>query len=272
MIKFGNTFLNFGGTYLTGYTKNIDPYNPLDLPPYTIRLKYKQGTTPEFSKGTGIQVSQSPNIWDLTYENSNWNELLYLHVDLLEVLGANTTGVTDMHWMLGNCYSLTTVPLFDTSNVTDMGAMLIDCQSLTSVPLFDTSNVTDMWIMLGDCYSLTSVPLFDTSKVTNMDEMFWRCKSLTSVPLFNTSNVTKMNSMFHECESLTTITLFDTSKVTTMDNMFNDCTNVVSGALAFYQQASTQVNTPSHDNTFTNCGINTQTGAAELAQIPNDWK
>lgn len=28
----------------------------------------------------------------------------------------------------------------------------------------------------------------------------------------------------------------------------------------------------SHIYTFRNCGINTQTGSAELAQIPNDWK
>lgn len=76
-----------------------DPYNPLDLPPYTIRLLYKDGVTPTFSKGTPTQVSASPNIWDLTYENSDWERLLEGHADLLEVLGANTTGVRDMRYM-----------------------------------------------------------------------------------------------------------------------------------------------------------------------------
>jgi hypothetical protein len=58
-----------------------------------------------------------------------------------------------------------------------------------------------------------------------------------------------------------------------MNYMFGECVNVQSGALALYQQASTQTNPPSnHGGTFYNCGSNTTTGAAELAQIPSDWK
>jgi hypothetical protein len=47
-------------------------YGKETLPPYTIRLKYKQGTTPTFSKGTGVLVDADENVWDLTYENDNW--------------------------------------------------------------------------------------------------------------------------------------------------------------------------------------------------------
>ena len=55
--------------------------------------------------------------------------------------------------------------------------------------------------------------------------------------------------------------------------MFANCTKVQSGALALYQQASTQANPPpEHARTFRNCGSDTPTGAAELAQIPYDWK
>jgi len=58
-----------------------------------------------------------------------------------------------------------------------------------------------------------------------------------------------------------------------MTAMFVRCYAVESGALALYQQASTQTNPPSsHSNTFRDCGSNTTTGAAELAQIPSDWK
>jgi len=42
-----------------------------------------------------------------------------------------------------------------------------------------------------------------------------------------------------------------------------------------YQQVSTQANPPSksnHTRTFMKCGSDTQTGSAELAQIPSDWK
>jgi surface protein len=195
------------------------------LPPYTLRLKFKDNVTPTFDKGTGVQVSSSPNIWDLTYENSDWSDLLLSHSNLLEVINANTTGVTNMFRMFLNCSNLISVPLFDTSSVTNMNRMFVGCSSLTSVSLFDTSNVTEMSYMFNGCSSLTSVPLFDTSKVTYMNSMFY------------------------------------------------NCTNVQTGALALYQQASSQVNPPTnHNATFYSCGRDTQTGAAELAQIPDDWK
>lgn len=261
-LKLGNT--NIGNVYLgstkikeiyLGSTKvfgsSVDPYNPLNLPPYTIRLKYQDGVTPTFSKGTGVQISSSPNIWDLTYENSSWYQLLYWKTDLLEVLGANSTGVTTMRNMFINCSSLTSVPLFDTSSVTRMDDMLDGCSSLTTVPLFDTSSVTNMSYMLQACSSLTTVPLFDTSSVTNMTRMLFGCSLLTSIPLFNTS------------------------KVTNITQAFSGCVNVQSGALALYQQVSTQANPPSsgnHYQTFKDCGSNTTTGSAELAQIPSSWK
>jgi surface protein len=103
--------------------------------------------------------------------------------------------------------------------------------------------------------------------------MFSWCTSITGIPLFNTSNVTRMDSMFSVCTSLESIPLFDTSKVTNINEMFYNCYKVESGALALYQQASTQTNPPSnHSSTFRDCGKDTQTGAAELAQIPSDWK
>lgn len=137
----------------------------------------------------------------------------------------------------------------------------------------NTSNVTKMTGLFRHCESLASVPLFDTSNVTDMASIFAWCKLLTTVPLFDTSNVTIMESTLFECSSLTSVPLFNTSNVTNIRYMCCNCRKVQSGALALYQQASTQANPPIiHDHTFTNCGVNTQTGAAELAQIPNDWK
>jgi surface protein len=101
--------------------------------------------------------------------------------------------------------------------------------------------------------------------------MLNECVSLTSVPLFNTSNVTNMIEMFQLCSSLKSIPLLDTSSVTDMSGMCEYCYNVESGALALYQQASSQATPPGHTNTFTRCGVYTTTGAAELAQIPSDW-
>ena len=136
----------------------------------------------------------------------------------------------------------------------------------------DTSAITNMYHLFYECTSLTSVCLFDTSAVTNMQSMFFDCTSLTSVPLFNTSAVTNMSVMFQGCTSLTSVPLFDTSAVTNIGAMFQGCTKVEGGALALYQQASTQETPPSnHNNVFKDCGKDTATGAAELAQIPSDW-
>ena len=210
-IKLGST--NFGSVYLgstkigAAYLGNVkvyestDPYNPLGLPAYTIRVKFSDGGTPYFPNGTAVQVSSSPNVWDLTYENADWSGLLENQNTLIEVLGANTSSVVAMNGLFSYCTSLTSIQVFDTSSVTQLAGM---CKY---------------------------------------------CSLLTAVPLFNTSKVRYMNEMFYGCVS------------------------VESGAYALYQQASSQSPLPiSYIYCFGNCGRNTVTGAAELAQIPSDWK
>ena len=190
---------DWGGTYVP-----VDPYNPLGLPPFTIRCKFSSGYTPSGIGDSQTLVDATENIWDITKNSTNWNGRQLppgslLPVEIISVLGANTTGVTSMLNMFFNCTLLTSVPLFDTSSCTRTRYMFYGCSSLTSVPLFNTSSCSDMSFMLSGCV------------------------------------------------------------------------NVRSGALALYQQASTQTTPPSHYETFTNCGSNTFTGAAELAQIPTDW-
>ena len=186
-----------------GYSNNapIDPYNPLNLPPNTIRIKFISGYGPNMGDVRTL-VDSTNNVWDIYKQSNNWSSLFKgWTTQLLEVLGANTTNVTNMREMFTNCATLTNVQLFDTSNVTDMCSMFQGCSSLTSIPLFDTS------------------------------------------------------------------------KVTLMNFAFYNCVNVESGALALYQQASSQVNPPVyHERTFKSCGEGTITGSTELAQIPSDWK
>ena len=202
-----------------------DPCNPLRLPPNTIRLKFKDNITPTTVAGTYTQVSSSPNIWDLTYDNRHWSHLFDGKVDLLEVIGANTTNVNYMMYMFNGCTNLSGVCLFDTSNVNDVNYMFTSCTSLSSIPTFDTSNVSSMNYTFRSCTSLTSIPLFDTSKINDIS------------------------------------------------HAFELCYNVQSGALALYNQASTQSTPPVyHTDTFYKCGISSEQGNAELAQIPNDWK
>ena len=187
------------------WPEGSDPYNPLGLPPNTVRVRTNDGNPPikdyQTSYETATLVPGTTDVYDVYKSGTDFIDFLRLSTNVVEVLGANTTGITNMRYMFAGCSSLTTVPLFNTSNVTEMR------------------------------------------------DMFAGCSSLTTVPLFNTSNVTNMGSAFYNCR------------------------NVQSGALALYQQASTQTNPPTrHELTFYNCGSNTTTGAAELAQIPSDWK
>jgi surface protein len=153
----------------------VDPYNPLGLPPFTIRCKFKSGYTPTMGNSQTL-VDSTENVWDIYKDSPNWADLFRTNSNLLEVLGANTSSCTRMRYMFAYCSSLTTVPLFDTSSCTDMSYM------------------------------------------------------------------------------------------------FKSCTNVQSGALALYQQASTQATPPSnYSGCFESCGSNTVTGRAELAQIPTSW-
>lgn len=218
MITYNGSALRVNGVTVD---YNYDPYNPLGLPPCTMRYEFTgvdSGFDPtEFVWFAGSWTHAGGSQWDWTCndrrvwfkpiyketpEASAWSHLVYLKH--CKVLGANTTGITTMD------------------------AAFDQHRYLESVALFDTSSVTDFRFFMrsGSGYNpvLREIPLFDTSSATDMSEAFLHC------------------------------------------------INVESGALALYTQASSQANPPaSHSRTFENCGSNTVTGAAELAQIPASW-
>ena len=158
-----------------------------------------------------------------------------------------------------------------TKNSTDMSILFRNNTDLIEVLGGNTTGITSMLALFSGCTALSSVALFDTSSCTDMDYMFASCTSLTTVPLFDTRLCTIMRYMFSGCYSLATVPLFDTSSCTNMIGMFSSCYAVESGALALYQQASTQTTVPAHTNTFSGCGLYTESGRAERAQIPTSW-
>ena len=107
--------------------------------------------------------------------------------------------------------------------------------------------------------------------VTNMAGMFEYCSGLSTVALFDTRSVTNFNTMFNNCGSLQRIPLLPTDSCTTCRACFNNCNNVEGGALALYNQMSSQSGITDHAYMFNNCGSNTVSGQAELAQIPTSW-
>lgn len=256
------------------YGSSVDPYNPLGLPPYTIRCKFSSGYTPTMGD-TNTLVDATENIWDI-YKTSGavilgWRSLFSDNNNLLEVLGANSRGPLfdgfNMQLMFFGCQSLTRVMPFYTGSHSCL-YMFEACSSITEISGFKFKGNLDQ--AFANCSSLTTLNI-DTSEVTRMGETFAQCTSLVNPPSIDTSEVTYATMMFRGCTSLSRIPLYDTSKMYTVDRMFVNCSNVQSGALALYQQLSTQDSIPQHDYAFYNCGINTTTGLAELQQIPESW-
>lgn len=191
IIKFNNSILKYDGKWLNSDVTPTPPhpdYNPLNLPPNTFRVRTSDGNIPYRTTYTNYEtatlVSGTTDVYDVYQSGTSLYKMLYGSKNIAEVLGANTSNITNMNDMFAGCISLETVPLFDTSSVTDMGRMFQGCYILTSVPLFDTHNVTDMSEMFGTnnrtTTELTSVPLFDTSSVTNMNYMFLNCRNVQS--------------------------------------------------------------------------------------------
>lgn len=81
-----------------------------------------------------------------------------------------------------------------------------------------------------------------------------------------------MDRMFGNCKGLTYIEPMHCTNVQNVGDMFQGCTEVTEGAYDQYVWFNTYgININNHSGTFTNCGSNTQTGVAELAQIPTGW-
>lgn len=81
-----------------------------------------------------------------------------------------------------------------------------------------------------------------------------------------------MDRMFQGCSGLTEFSTIQCSNVQNVGGMFQYCTEVTEGALAQYTWfINHNTNITNHSSTFADCGSNTQTGAAELAQIPVGW-
>lgn len=214
----------------------------------------------------------------------------------LKVFPYDTSNVQNMSHMLDKAVNLTTLPpnlslasctnadslfllcrfkstpLLDISHCTNTsrmfdGCILLEEVSLTSACLTETTEA-----MFYDCRALKSVPLFDTSNATTVYDMFNGCTVLESIPLFDTSNATTGYGFAYGASSLKQIPLINTSKMTNVAYMFSGCFMVESGALALYNQMSTQAIPPSiHGNAFKNCGRDTASGSAEVAQIPTSW-
>jgi hypothetical protein len=128
----------------------------------------------------------------------------------------------------------------------------------------------------GSSYRLNrftnSTEVFENTSLLESVTVYVRGTSgqLTQVPLplFGASNRT-----FRNCTSLTYMPLLDVSGVNQCIEIFDGCVNIAGGIVDMYDALKVRCSgVGDHGMAFRNCGSNTTTGSAELAQIPSDWK
>ncbi|MDO4715073.1 MAG: BspA family leucine-rich repeat surface protein [Bacteroidales bacterium] len=146
----------------------------------------------------------------------------------------NTTKVTDMSLMFGNCISLKSLDVtsFNLNEVTNMSRMFYACFSLTGLdlPSLEVPKLTDMSAMFVNCKSLSYLDLssLEAPKLTDMSAMFANCGNLSYVDFssLKAPKLTDMNNMFAYCSQLTEVgfpTEFVPEGQVDMKEAFKEC-------------------------------------------------
>lgn len=244
----GGIALSFGGNLL-GRT--------FPLPSFTLRFEFSDGSysplNSTWSKGSWTKVQGSAtNQWDWHCEDTSW-------------LGAFENKFTNQNNMVKVVES-------NTTGVLKTFSMFMGCSSLTEVCYMDVSATTDTRWMFTNCTSLLTSGVYNTSNAIDISNMYRGCSSLLAAPPLRTNRVYDALSTFEGCTSIKRVPLMSFPIVVNVDGMYYNCINVESGALDLYNRLLPRESDIGHTSTFYNCGSNTPTGRAELAQIPSNWK
>lgn len=259
------------------------------LPVKTFRFvfsntSFNPSSTLASSNLTWTVVDSSRGIWDAKSIQTGDTPYRSLFSTLLSsanmgsvtcsLIAANTTGMTSAYELFRDCDALITVCKMNFSSCTEIRYVFYGCKNLLSVPLLDFHNVTTGGNAFGNCRGLTSVPNFDLSSLEQANYMFSGCWNITDIPDWQLDNLTTANYMFTNCSALQRVPNFgQLPNIAGVASMFSGCGLVTTGALALYNILSTRITTASrYSRCFRNCGADTTTGAAELAQIPSGWK
>lgn len=246
----GNQFYIDGSDVTVNVTFTAINYNPLNLPPYTIRVQIADGETvtpvydPQGYAGTATRVSSSPNVWDLTYAKPDWSFAF--------TYGSNHS--------IAKCFK------FSNDN------------SIKKVLGFNSTGITNMSYLLMDNTSLTEVAIFDTRDVVNATEMFEDDRTLTVLPDFDFASATSLRSICVNCNALTYIPNWNVPVVTDVYGAWNATIKAEHGMLNFYNKVKDRIsNYDQYNGCFMTCGMDrnynyaSEQARIERAQIPTLW-
>lgn len=246
----------------------LESLDPLDMSSVDV-TKFNNSSNAMFSTARNIN---SPIVLNLP----NATSLQYLFTGQYNISSSTLT------LNLSSAFMGATAPVLGTGTFEEV--IITGTTGMTSASYFNGSYVkkytwtdwntsgVDCSAMFGSCTRLTGgISLPANAKVTNATSMFTSC-NITTAPSLDLSSCADTSYMFNGCTLLASVPSYVLPAATNTSNMFNGCTAVESGALAMYNYLSTKtVAVTTYNNTFTNCGSNTVTGAAELAQIPTSW-
>ena len=201
-------------------------YSPLTVgkeKPVTYAVAELSGTTLTF-KVTDV-APDGVTSWDAedTQSSPGWNrsDAPTIKKVVFDPSFANARPKSCASWFSNSSVgSFSGMEYFNTSEVTNMYRMFGNCLYLGSVDVshFDTRKVTNMGMMFY-CFGGSTLDLssFNTSNVENMTEMFGACVYLKTIYVSSEWSVTKVtdSGMFRRCESLKggAGTVFDTGHI-----------------------------------------------------------
>ena len=285
-LKFGNKIIT-----VSNRVKLVTFLPP--IAPYTMRFEFvgrsenfdpTLGTGnadyPYWAHGTWTHVTGS--VYDWTYQNKSWgyeefrNKYGRWYDASAFTLGVPTSG--------GDPTNGGSNLMFDNIEYRILGANLagVEClvclfrratKYLRSVALFDTSRVLIAGGMFychpqSPPYYITQIPDFDFSGISSSGDNHIRSA--------DRKNYSGLSNFASQMRYLTAVPNIKIPKVadTYIRTAFYGCLKVESGALSLYNKfnAAGWTTDSSHYQCFYNCGSDTETGAAELAQIPSGWK
>lgn len=236
-----SVLVTYGGHVLvtsngTGIGVPVDPYNPYNLPSGTIRYMFEDA-----AYDPTVYATVSNSIWTRVSSDPNiwdWSTTAYnptLYSRFSDTAFGYSQTSLRVHILGANLQGFPSGP--------GLQSTWKNNPNIVSVRVMDTSTITDFQWAFGGCtnlYEIAGLPIQG-----NAFQMFASCTSLIRLPRFETDIHVNVHGMFEGCR------------------------NVESGILDCYTSliVSTQ-----HWACFRDCGVDTPTGAAELAQIPSDWK
>lgn len=257
----GNATVNVVGkdpaSYIN-YAEVVFQFNsPSNFNPKTTWSKYASMWT---------QLTSSPNVWKFSQGEYGGDAIYYM----FSYGKGDRKGLTDWEILYGNMAIWGGRSYFFAQNTGLKKVHYLIFNDGSTCGAFEgCTNLTEAHIAL--CYA------------GNLQYMFNGCTSLkiVSVGDINTDTYASWNDemdvsdityAFKDCSSLKYLPILKfNGYLGDASFAFSGCTNVEGGIISAYNRITAN-NSPVHNGTFYNCGINTSAGSAELAQIPASWK